>query len=324
MTDLEPQRRAFHEGVLLQRAPELGAIVVTGKDRTSWLNGLLTCDLAPLREGQGAYGLSVLKSGKILTEVRVVLAPSRVVLGALRDRIPSLLSHLDKYLIMEDAEARDASGEIGWILAHGPHAHQFIDTAREAGAEAAAMDMTGLGGAAIAVPIPEGNTDAVFAVERALLARAGAHGAVVSPESWESLRVEIGLPVFRTDYDEQNYPQEASLERLAVSFQKGCYLGQEAVFMLQMRGHVKKRLVPIRVEGTADVLPGTEIALSDGTPVGSITSRAPGPEGTDTVALGYVKYKHASSGTALSIEGRPARVVGVSDESDQGKISRSP
>jgi hypothetical protein len=319
MTDLHTERRALHEGALLQRAPELGTIVVTGADRKSWLNGLVTCDLAPLAQGQGAYGLSVLKTGKILSEVRIVLAADRIFAGAPRDRIPLLLEHLEKYLIMEDAEIRDASGEFSWILVHGPRAHDLIDRARSEGAEAAAIDTTGLGGAAVVAPVHEDHGSTLDRIESALVAHAAGHAAVSTPEAWEQLRVEIGLPLFRSDYDDQNYPQEASLERLAVSFQKGCYLGQETVFMLQMRGHVKKKLVPILVQGPADVPPGTEIVLGDGSPVGSITSRAPSPEGRDVVALGYVKYKYAASGTELSVQGRSARVLG-----DQGKISRSP
>jgi folate-binding Fe-S cluster repair protein YgfZ len=99
------------------------------------------------------------------------------------------------------------------------------------------------------------------------------------------------------------------VEGRAVSFTKGCYLGQETVFMLQMRGHAKKRLVQLVVEGEEDIPAGAEIALPDGTAVGSITSRVKDSAGSRVIALGYVKFKHANRGVALRVVGRAAEVT---------------
>lgn len=303
--DLEAMRRALREGALVRRADELGTLIVTGGERQSWLNGLVTCDLAPLGPGGGAYGLSVIKSGKILAEVWVVIAADRLHVGALRDRVGLLHETFDKYLIMEDAEIRDASAEHGWILAAGPRSAELLDAARgaAAGVEAARADWTGLGGAAIVAP-----GEAASAALAALLAR-GATGTTAA--AWDVLRVEHDVPRFGVDFDGENYPQEASLEDRAVSFNKGCYLGQETVFMLQMRGHAKKRLVQIEIEGEDDVPAGAEITLPEVGTVGSVTSRVKNPRGPGVLALGYVKYKHAAQGAALRVAGRRAAVVGV-------------
>lgn len=303
--DLSAERRALEEGALVRRADELGTLVVTGSERQSWLNGLVTCDLAPLKPGGGAYGLSVAKGGKILAEVWIVVATDRIYVGALRDRAELLRETFERYLIMEDAEVADASADHGWILAAGPRSPELVEAGRGvAGVEAARADWTGRGGAAVVAPRG--------AVDEALGALAAAGGVTTSAEAWDVLRVEQNVPRFGVDFDAENYPQEASLEDRAVSFSKGCYLGQETVFMLQMRGHAKKRLVQIEVEGEDDVPAGAEVTLAEGgAVVGAVTSRARSPRGPGMLALGYVKYKHATQGAALRVAGRAASVVGV-------------
>ena len=302
--DLPTLRRALSEGALLLRAPELGTLSIRGKDRQTWLNGMITCDLAPLKAGQGAYGFAVAKTGKILGELRILIDDDRILVGAPRDRIALLAEHFDHYVIMEDVELEDTSAEVAWIVAHGPEAKDLPARARAYGALAAApVDTSGKGGALFA--FEPAQVDA--ALER--LERKGSAPALVADEaSWEALRVEIGLGRWGKDFSEENYPQEASLEPFAVSFQKGCYLGQEAVFMLQTRGHVKKKLVPISIEGDADVPASAEITDATGKVIGNVTSVAKGPEAGRVLALAYVKYKHATKGTELSIGGRTAVV----------------
>jgi folate-binding protein YgfZ len=126
---------------------------------------------------------------------------------------------------------------------------------------------------------------------------------VASDEGWMRARVEHGIPERGVDFDDTNYPQEAALERDAVSFEKGCYLGQEAVFMLEKRGHVKRRLVQLQVDGA--VAAGAPIFTEEGAESGRVTSAV--ERSTKNLALGYVKYKHARSGTALSVGGPRTR-----------------
>lgn len=305
MTEIERERRAAHEGALLEPAPELGSIIVTGGDRTRWLNGLVTCDLAKLEPGGGAYGLSVAKNGKIFAEHWIVADKDRLLLAARRDRVPALLEHFDRYIMMEDVEVADASGELGWLRIHGPLAGDLVLVARGAGARAAAMKWSELGGAAAAA-----EASALDAVTSALLAHAGERGVVASPEVFEAIRIEEAIARYGVDFDEQNYPQDASLEKLAVSFQKGCYLGQETVFMLEVRGHAKKRLVRLAIDGDGDVPVGSPIVSPEGgAEVGSVTSRTRAPNGAGLIALGYVKYKLAVEGTELQVSGRAARIT---------------
>jgi tRNA-modifying protein YgfZ len=314
MSDVTQQLRAAREGALVDPRPDLGTLVVTGKDRQTWLNGLCTCDLAKLRPGGGAFGLSVGKNGKIQSELFVVIGADAIHVGVPRDRAAALRDGLDRYLIMEDAEIHDRSDEHRWILLHGPGAVDLLSAAVVAGAGGAALDRTGLGGAAIVVPV-EAEADMVAT----LLDRAGPTGARATPEGWHQLRLEQGLGEMGVDYTEDSYPQEAALERLAVSFDKGCYLGQETVYMLEVRGHVKKKLVQLSVDGDGVVPLGAEITGPDGKVVGHVTTsgkrlgtggRAGSPHGHgESLALGMVKYKLIAPGTEVAIAGRTARVL---------------
>jgi hypothetical protein len=162
-----------------------------------------------------------------------------------------------------------------------------------------------LGGAAVVAP-----SGKLEDITSALLAHAGERGVLATPEAFEAIRIEEGIARYGVDFDEQHYPQDASLEKLAVSFQKGCYLGQETVFMLGVRGHAKKRLVQLAVDGADDVPVGAPItAPDDGAEVGKVTSRTKAPEGAGVIALGYVKYKLAAAGAELQVAGRPARIT---------------
>ncbi len=305
MTTIELQRRAAEEAALIHARPDLAALIVTGKDRQTWLNGLVTCELAGKKPGEGVYGLAVGKTGKIAAEIVALLAAEHLCLVLPSDRLESLREHLERHLIMEDAELAAAEGRAVFAV-HGPRADAVVTFARENGADAAMVDFTGRGDAAM-ILAPAG---AAASFADALLAGAGEGAALATPEGWESLRIEWGVPRFGVDFDDQTLPQEASLERLAVSFTKGCYLGQETVFMLEKRGHAKKRLMRLALEA-ADISPGVEIVLPEGgAPIGTLTSVTKTPSG-GALGLGYVKFKHATADAALVVGGHPARALGL-------------
>ena len=308
MTTIDRQRLAASSAALVHPRPDLAALIVTGKDRQSWLNGLVTCELAGRKPGEGVYGLTVGKTGKIAAEIAALLAAEHLVLVLPRDRVEALRSHLERHLIMEDAELAAAEGR-AVFAAHGPRARELVAFARARGADAAMVDFTGRGDAAL-ILAPAGDA---AAFGEALVARAGEGAALATPEGWEALRIEWGVPRFGVDYDDQTLPQEASLERLAVSFTKGCYLGQETVFMLEKRGHAKKRLMRLAIDAD-DLSPGVEIVLPEGgASIGTLTSVTPRASG-GALGLGYVKFKHATADAALVVGGHPARALGLAAE----------
>lgn len=309
MSDVDLQIKALESGVLVRPMPQLATILLSGDDRQSWLNGMLTCDVAKLAPGQGAYGLSVQKNGRLQAEVWAVFAEEQIVLGVYRDLAESTQIHLDGYLIMEDAELEVPSSPWLWWLAYGPKCDVVAARAREGGATVGRMHFAELDTAIIAGPeqvmSPLGESLLSFG-DTVLATAAG----------WERIRIERMLPVWGADFDQKNYPQEASLEGLAVSFNKGCYLGQEAVFMLQKRGHVAKRLVRLVVGKGLDLQPGDEVNDKDGKKVGHITSAV--RDGDTTFAMAMVRYKQTASGTDLSVANESAVVSCLSRENSCG------
>ena len=220
---------------------------VRGKDRVKWLNGLVTCDVTKLPAGGAKHGLVVARKGKILSDL-ILSAPhgtESLWLDVDAEAAAAVHEHLEHHLIMEDVEIllRD---ELPRLLV-GPGARQEA----EARGAWASLPLRGL---------VESPTEAALAY--------GPPSATDDATLYEDVRFEAGWPAFRTDYDDAFYPQEAGLESFAVAFDKGCYLGQEVVFMLQVRGKVKRRLA--LVEGAAP--PGAVVATVEGKEVGEVRS----------------------------------------------------
>lgn len=291
---------------LVHMVPDLGTIEAAGSEVRSWLNGMVTCDLVPRKVGEGAFGLCVGKNGKLLAELYIaLLAEDRFLVGLRRAALAAVMQHFDKHLVMEDVALSDVSDAHAWLFLHGAPASSFAPAVADAGARLVPLDFTGLGTCAvIAAP------SAMLAVRDVIAARGGDATLVLTDDDWHAFRVERGIPWYGHDFDENSYAQEAALERFGVSFQKGCYLGQEAVFMLQVRGHVKKRLVQLSIGGDAPVEKGAPVTLPDGANVGAITSVAPASGGR-RLALGQVKYKHAKPGEAFVVAGQPAVATDV-------------
>jgi folate-binding protein YgfZ len=305
--EIDGQVRAARISVLALPQPDLVTLVVTGKDRLSWLNGMLTCDLVNRGPEEATYGLAVARNGRIISDMVVVVDDdaARVLMAVPREVAEALRAHLDHYLVMEDAEiAADVAAFEAWAI-HGPQSPVVLEAARAAGAAGGVVDRTGLGGAFVLGPVGASATTR-SAVERALAATAGALG---DSGGWESLRLERSVPRFGVDFDDKTYPQEASLEKTAVRFDKGCYLGQEVVCMLQLRGHVKRKLVSLVLDSGESPQRGGAVTDESGTAVGEVTSAARSPTLAKTVALASVKRAYAEAGKRVTVAGARAEVV---------------
>jgi folate-binding protein YgfZ len=305
MTSPKAQVDAARRAVLALPGLQLATLVVTGKDRVSWLNGLVTCDLIKWAPGDARYGLVVSRSGRVLADPILVADGDRAIAVVEADRAGVLREHLDHYLVMEDAEIAVATDAFeAWTL-HGPASAPVLAAARDAGAASGSLDRTGLGGAIVLIP-----TDRAAEVRSVVLAAVrGAGGVVGDAEGWEALRLERGVPRFGVDFDDKTYPQEASLEKAAVSFDKGCYLGQEVVCMLEMRGHVKRKLVSIVLDGAAPPANGAAVADEAGAAVGEVTSAVLSPTLGVPVGLAMIKRAHAAVGAQVVVSGTHAKVV---------------
>ncbi len=297
---VEEQVAWSRASALILAAEERCVFVVTGADRLSWLNGLLTCQLANRREGEAVPGLALVQKGKIASDVVVVVGKDRALVVVQRTAADALAAAFEHHLMMEDAEIRPEALAVFFV--HGPGAAAVLEAARGAGALGGPFDVTGLGGAVLAMPA---GSDAEAAMKRAAQAAGGGEG---DSAGWERVRVLAGVPRFGVDFDETTYPQEAGLEARSVSFDKGCYLGQEVVCMLEMRGHVKRKLVSLAIPADGAPAPHTPVGDGKGGVIGEVTSAVPaGPQ--EARALAMVKYAFIAKGTEVAVGGVSARVV---------------
>ena len=262
-----------------------GAVLVTGPDAFSFLQALVSADLDPVVDGQGARSLLLTPHGKLDVAFRVIRVGDDAWLDSDPGTGEQLSASLNRYRIRVKAEVIERTAEWGMVSVIGPgaadaisgahpdvlHTHVAVDGARVVRTEHG-YDIVG--------PQP-----AVDAITRELTAS----GVVaVGPAAYDAFRIGAGIPLQPFDIDERTIPQEAFLEVEAVSFTKGCFLGQELVCRIDSRGHVNRFLRHITaIEGDWPER-GTEIVV-DGKVVGEVTSVAPRELGVG--ALGYVRHE---------------------------------
>ncbi len=259
---LEDQVRALREGAGLRALDAMGALGVRGRDRAAWLNGMITNDVRVLPAGRSVYAAVVGLKGRIMTDVWVHSRDDEFVVVMPADRVAEVAEHFDRYVVMEDVFV--SPRELRVVSAQGPRAG---DLAGALG-PCFAADRLGRGGVDVLVsPDDEARVEASL---RALVERGEL--VAVSLEAWEVARIEAGVGAFGVDFDGSNFVQEAGITSRAVSFHKGCYLGQETVCRLEMRGHVQKRLTALVLDGDPPA-PGAAVT-ADGKDVGRVTSAA--------------------------------------------------
>lgn len=303
-----PPTAAASGAVIAVLEPERRVLAVTGPDAKSWLNGIVTCDVTVTSPTRGAYGLLLTKQGKIQAEIDVIASESGLLLGVAAAPGEDVLAVLDRYLIMEDAELAEAP-ELSWLRLHGSGSLEAAAAIGEARASGA-IDWLGIGGAAVA--LPRGRED--LALEP-LLARGVARRLGLDEDEWTSLRIAHAAPRFGADFGPEDNPHQAGLDRRAVSWSKGCYLGQEVVCMQDMRGKLKRRLVALEIEGTEPVPTGAEVRLrTDGKLAGQISTSA--VDAPRSLAFARLSAPFFEASEPLEVSGRSARIVGPSGSGD--------
>jgi folate-binding protein YgfZ len=292
---------AARDAALIVENQDYSTLLVSGSERREWLNAIVTGDVRGLQASQGAFSLLLTKPGKIVSELVIVASDSELYLGVPASTVDSVRKMLEGLLIMEDAELFDRSADFSWLMLHGPRSVELGHTVGPGAGKATAIgaiDWTGLGGAALVV-----RRDQQEELVEALVL----HGAVRStPDDWLRLRVERGLPAYGVDYDSRDNPHEASLDRRAISWTKGCYLGQEAVCMQDMRGKVKRRVVALGVAASEVPAPGTPVEQA-GKTVGHVTSAVQSERAARPLVLARLSTRALESSEPLLIGRSVAR-----------------
>lgn len=315
------EHRAVRSGVGLLDRSYQGKFRMTGKDRARFLNGMVTNDIKALAPGRGCQAALLNVKGHVLSLFSVTATTEAFWIETDPARLAVAMQTLDRYIIGDEVELADETEGWGILGFHGPRAAACLAQLLDAGvAPGSEYDHTtaALAGSTVRVArqayageegfdvwIPREELEAVW---DAVWSRRDALGvAPVGLEALNTLRVEAGVGWYGVDMDESNLAMEAALEK-AVSFTKGCYVGQEVVIRIAHRGHVNKRLVGLNVAGQGVPAASARI-LSGERQVGHVTSAVRSPSLERVIALGYVHRDVMQAGSKVEIEHAGGRLT---------------
>jgi len=276
---------------------------ITGSDRVRWLNGMVTNNVRDLAVGHGVYAFLLNPQGRILGDLYAYNNGESLAIDTDQAQLAKILETFERYIIMDDVEVADVSGQSAVIGITGPKAQV---TLRAAGFEI--PDLQPLQFVAIRwngndITVVHGDNPCVVSYElrvsaedadavKTALVKAGANP--IGPTALEWLRIASGIPLYGRDIREKDLPQETCQDR-ALNFSKGCYIGQEIVERIRSRGAVHRQFTGFLIDGPPPE-PGAELQF-EGKKAGEITSVASLPIGGSSrnVALGYVRREIAAA-----------------------------
>jgi len=309
--DAEAETQAARSDCALFDLSQRTQIEITGNDRATFLHNFCTNDITALKPGAGCEAFVTNVKGRVLGHIFVFVGSESIWLESVAGVAAELMAHLDRYVITEDVVMADRSEEWGELFVAGPtsraklaecgievdlspYGHSTIDWQGEP-MSVRRIDMTGDEGYLLSVQTKN------LADLWSRLAKAGITSA--GRTAFEVLRIEAGMPAYGIDISDENLAQEVSRTKQAVSFTKGCYLGQEPIARLDALGHVNRELRGLRFSAPVLLEAGTDVLAADGNDViGRVTSSAQLSVSAAPVALAYVKSGHATPGTAVSVK----------------------
>jgi folate-binding protein YgfZ len=303
------QYRAVRETAGVIDRSSVGKAEVEGRDRASFLQGMLTNDVKALAPGQGCGAAFLDAHGKVMALLRVYALPDRLLLELPAGLTQKTLLLLDKYLISEKASFEPVDEAYAVVSVQGAQATALL--ARLAGqpmdlAPHAHVEATLAGLPVRVVQRSEFGARPGFFIWAAPDAAPLLHAALeeagvmpVAPAVAEVLRVEAGEAAYGQDVDESVILPETGLERL-VSYTKGCYIGQEVVARVKYRGHVNRALTGLRLEGERVPAPGAAVVAGE-REIGRVTSAVRSLGLGAPIALGYVRREHLEPGSEVAV-----------------------
>ena len=320
--EFAPEYTALRESVALIDSNYRAYFSFTGPDRQRYVNAILTSNVRDLKPGQGTVGLLLNPQGHILAEVETFANESNILAGShamIRERT---LATFDKFIIMDDVTLEDVTDSFGTLGLAGPQtaallaelgASEFADLALLAHREITLGNVPCrvvrrelAGSPAATLIVAREHLQALWADLAAGVRRHG--GVPAGMDALNSLRLECGIAWFGHDYDDRQIPHEAGLEHSHISYEKGCYTGQEIVERVRSRGHANRRLAELSFAAEQPPAPATKLLVA-GAEVGIVTSAAMSPALGQPIGLGYLRREHSAIGTTIDASGVPAKVI---------------
>jgi folate-binding protein YgfZ len=271
-----------------------GLIAVWGKEAVPFLDGMISNDMKTLEDGQQMLAAFPNAQGRLLAVVRVLRQGERFLIETEDATREKVFNNLFRFTYAGDFFVEDLSEQYRYVEFLGdrlriPPDH-FPTFPRRLGASyfvAAKIAESFLKG------LPEPNTKAM----------------AIDDATYETLRIESGIPLYGIDMDETTIVPELGLDGM-ISYNKGCYIGQEIIARIHFRGHVAKRLTGLVLDGDLGLatdaggtpaVQSMELVATDGKPAGRITSLTFSPKLEKTIALTYVRYDYLAEGTKLVV-----------------------
>ena len=299
----------MREGVAAVDRPGRTILRLTGKDPAGMLNAILTNDV-PKEADRGVYAMLLNPKGRVQTDLRVVRAGDDALVDTEPEGAEAAREILGRYAPFSRVKLEDLSGSWSMLGLYGPLARELLGGLVLSEHASAPVEVGGRTVLAVGVAFPVPGFDLLGPADEVGAARTYLieHGAVpADPPAYEAARIEAGVPRFGTDISPENFPGESGALGRAVSFEKGCYPGQETVARMRYRGHPNKTLYRLVVEPEAHA--GAEIT-QNGKTVGALTSVSPVPADGRVLALGYLSRNAEIAGPLVSGDAE-VRVLGT-------------
>jgi len=305
---------AGRNGAALFDVSDRTQIELTGGDRAAFLHNFCTNDVNRLQPGDGCEAFVTSVKGRVLGHIFVFAEENSLWIESAADAEAPLLAHLDRYLITEDVELHGRTEEFGELFVTGPQAEAVLKEAglpgdrKSSGTHAIVSQWRDIASLRIRRVDWFETPGFLLCVPRDRLSSLWKHlseTGVIRPagsKAFHVLRIEAGFPLHGADISEENLAQEVARTRKAVSFTKGCYLGQEPIARLDAMGHVNRELRTLKLQpGPAPDVGAAIFSPEDGKEIGRVTSVGQLTSDHAPVALGYVRSRFSPPGTEVTV-----------------------
>lgn len=308
--------RALRNGCGIYDLGWRSKIIISGKDRVRWLNGMITNNIRDLQPERGNYSFLLTPQGHIQGDLYAYNRGDYILLGTDRFQAQTVIDRLKKYIIMDKVELEDVSDRLTAIGVQGPKTRDVLNAAGLDLPDVEPMQVKDFSWQEIGLTVTRMAFDKFLtyevwvATEHAAklwdaLVRAGA--TPVGAVALEMFRVSAGIPRYGLDIRESNLPQETG-QNQALNFSKGCYIGQEIVERIRARGSVHRTLTGFIIEGAVPAS-GTKV-LWNGKEAGEVTSavQVPSGDGARVLGIGIARCEIAKQGTQVQVGNEQATV----------------
>ena len=314
-------------------------ICLTGADRVRFLHGQVTNDVKRLRVGEGCYAAITTNKGKMESDLNIFCLADELLLDFEPGLTRKISQRLEKFIVADEVQVVDVAADYGLLSVQGPKAEEVVSMigliGRDALPRVQADQQVGptilkisdatLGEiylvnhprlASFPLPAKRGEGENMLSgfelfiphsslgamADKLIAAAKQIGGRACGWQAFDTARIEAGIPRFGADMDETNLPLECGIENSAISYKKGCYIGQEVINRIHSFGHVAKELRGLRLTDDLESLPQRRDKLFyQGKEVGYITSAVKSPD-YGNIALGYVRREANQIGTGLILK----------------------